>query len=209
MSNYYSKSIKRILQKTTYGVTTVGDASSPYDTFTASAVAGSIFNTTNNYYVGDTVYFTSGVGISGLSSEITSYNPLTGYFTIKDIGTAIPIGAAFSIYDTEIVQDDAHATPFSNLSILVQPMDTTTYNYDILYGEESQQSGTVVNAKEMVTYTDNSQTFPVNQKNSNWAFQERGNIIVEYPIYVKIIHKADNKIVYNIAINSQTLSTII
>ena len=209
MGNYYSKSVKRVLQKTTYGVVTTGDAVSPYTTFTASATAASVLNTNDNYYVGDTVYFTSGSGVTGISAEIASYVAGTGEFTFADIGVAIPVGATFSIYDTEIVQDDVHATPFSNLSVLVQPMDTTTYYYDILYGEESQQSGTVNNAKEMVTYTDNSQTFPVNNKNSNWAFQERGNVVVEYPIYVKIVHKSDRKIVYNIAINSQTLSTIV
>lgn len=209
MGNYYSKSVKRVLQKTTYGIVTVGDAVSPYTTFTAAATAASVFNSNDNYYVGDTVYFTSGSGVTGLSAEVNSYDAGTGEFTIADIGVPIPNGATFSVYDTEIVQDDVHATPFSNLSVLVQPMDTTTYDYDILYGEESQQSGTVNNAKEMVTYTDNSQTFPVNNKNSNWAFQERGNVVVEYPIYVKIVHKSNSKTVYNIAINSQTMSIVI
>lgn len=209
MGNYNTKSVKRVLEKTTYGIVVTGDGSSPYTTFTATATAGSIFSVTDNYYVVDTVYFTSGVGVNGLSAEIASYTAGTGEFTIEDIGVAIPNGATFSIYDTVKEQDDFHSTPFSNLSMLIQPMDTTTYEYDIIYGDESQQSGTVTNSKEMVTYTDNTQTFPANNKNSNWAFQERGNIIIEYPIYAKIVHKADKKVVYNIAINSQTLSTVI
>lgn len=212
MGNYNSKSVKRVLQKTTYATVVTGDVSAPYTTFTAVATAGSVFNTADNYYVGDTVFFTSTPGASGLvgkSSTISSYDAVTGEVTIEDVGVDIANGATLSIYDTINEQDDFHSAPFSNLSVLIQPMDTTTYTYDIIYGDESQQSGVVNNTKEMVTYTDNSQTFPVNQKNSNWAFQERGNIIVEYPIYVKIVHKADKKVVYNIAINSQTLSTII
>ena len=209
MGNYYTKSVKRVLQKTTYGAVITGDSSAPYTTFTAAATGSSVFDLADNYYVGDTVYFTSGTGVVGLSGSVVGYTASTGELTISDIGTAIPDGAAFSIYDTINEQDDFHSSPFSNISILVQPMDTTTYDYDIIYGDESQQSGVVSNAKEMVTYTDNSQTFPANQKNSNWAFQACGNIIVEYPIFVKIVHKADKKVVYNIAINSQTLSLIV
>ena len=212
MSNYNSKSVKRVLQKTTYAVVVTGDVSSPHTTFTAVATAGSIFNSVDNYYVGDTAYFTSTSGASGLvgkSSTITSYNATTGEFTIEDVGVDIANAATFSIYDTVKELDNFHSSPFSNLSILIQPMDITTYSYSILYGDEAQQSGAVTSAKEMVTYTDNIQTFPASQKNSNWAFQDHGGIIVEYPIYVKIVHKADKKVVYNIAVNSQTLSSII
>lgn len=206
MGNYNSKSVKRVMEKAIYGGVATGDISSPYTTFTASPSAGSVFSTTDLYYVGDTVVFTAGA--SG-TRTITGYTAATNTFEIEDLGATIPNGASFIIYDTIKEQDDFHSTPFSNLSILIQPMDTTTYSYEILYGDEAQQTGTVNSAKEMVTYTDNVQTFPANQKNSNWAFQERGNIIVEYPIYAKIVHKADKKVVYNIAINSQTLSTII
>src|SRR4030067_1818392 len=196
MSNYNSKSVKRILQKATYAAVITGDVSSPYTTFTAAATAGSTFNSVDNYYVGDTAYFTATPGASGLvgkSSTITSYNAITGEFTIEDVGVDIANSATFSIYDTVKQLDEFHSSPFSNLSILIQPMDTTTYSYDILYGDEAQQSGTVTTAKEMITYTDNVQTFPTRQQTSNWAFQERGGVIVEYPIYVKLVHQADKK----------------
>lgn len=203
MADYFDKYTQVKLNPVIIATVVTGGSTT---TFTASSTAS--LSTTDNTYVGDTVEFTSGAVI-GLTSRISSYTASTNTFIIDSVGISIANGVTFKLYNTALIQDGLHNQPFSDLSIVIQPTDITYYTYYILYGDTVRETFTISGTNGMVTYTDRTQIFPANQINSNWARQQRGEYMIGYPVYAKIIHKGTTTVLYKVSIVSTTQSSIV
>lgn len=206
MSNYFTLGQKLKLEKILYGTVDVGDSSSPYNTFTATT--SGTFSTTDDHYNNYTLKFTSGA-LADTEVEVSDYTASTSEFVVEDLGGALVNGVTFELYHTVTIEDKKHSQPFTNLSIIIQPTSTSTYDYEILYDGEAQQSGTITDLQDIITYSDASQVFPANEQNSNWARQAAGYPVIGYPIIVKLTHRYDTATLFKVSIISETSSSVV
>lgn len=208
MSNYFTLGREIKMEKIFYATVDTGDNSSPYTTFTATPTGALVMNTNDDHYNGYTLKFTSGA-LDGTEVSVVDYTASTSEFVVENTGAEIATGVTFDLYHTIIVEDKKHSQPFTNLSILIHPTSIATYDYQVLYDSESQQSGEIVSLIDMITYSDSSHVFPANETNANWARQAAGYPVIGYPISIKLTHKFNSATLFKISIISETASSVI